>query len=139
VKTGLEGAYTAAAFRFKVNPCIVSTSQLDPAGTREVFSTLRELVQAGDTTVILTGHKLEWLARFADRVLFLHEGRIIRDGPPRDVLTASWIEEKCVQPTRYTVAARRARERGMAQKERELPITLEEAAGFFRWTFRSKA
>jgi energy-coupling factor transport system ATP-binding protein len=108
------------------------TSQLDPIGTKEVFSTLHELVNRRDICVILTGHKLEWLASFADRIIVLHKGHIVDDGSPHDVLTTDLITELGVQPTRYTRAARIARERQETQIRRELPVTLEEAIRFFR-------
>lgn len=57
------------------------TSQLDPVGTREVFETLDGLTKSG-MTVVLAEHKLEWMAVHADRVLVLHEGKIVKDGPP---------------------------------------------------------
>ena len=114
------------------------TSQLDPVGTQEVFSALEELVRERDTTVILAGQKLEWLARFADRVLFLDGGRLVADGPPREVLAAPWIEDRGVQPTRYTVAARKAQEGRLSAADQALPVTFEQAVEFFLWTFRSR-
>src|SRR6266508_6282237 len=44
------------------------TSQLDPAGTREVFGVIRKMAEQG-LTVILVEHKVEWIAQFADRVI----------------------------------------------------------------------
>ena len=108
------------------------TSQLDPIGTKEVFSTLHELVDGRDICVVLTGHKLEWLASFADRIILLDKGRIVDDGSPHDVLTSDLIEELGVQPTRYTRAARIARDHRETPIRRELPVTMEEAIRFFQ-------
>ena len=52
------------------------TSQMDPIGTREVFGVIRTMAERG-MTVILAEHKVEWIAQFADRVIALHEGKII--------------------------------------------------------------
>lgn len=108
------------------------TSQLDPLGTKEVFEVLRELVKHGETTVILTEHKLERLASFVDRVIVLHDGQIIDDGTPRSVLTSHQIDKYGVPQTRYTRAARLANELGKVPQNRRLPVTLEQAVEFFQ-------
>src|SRR4030095_4274169 len=57
------------------------TSQMDPIGTREVFGVIRSMAERG-MTVILVEHKVEWIARFADRVIALKDGKILLDGAP---------------------------------------------------------
>ncbi len=108
------------------------TSQLDPVGTRDLFLALQRMVQEEEQTVVLVEHKLEWLARFSDRVLLLAEGHVIADGPPRSVLTSSELDATGLQPTRFTRAARSARERGAATADGDLPVTLEQATEIFR-------
>jgi energy-coupling factor transport system ATP-binding protein len=108
------------------------TSQLDPAGTREVFAALREMAAAGGTTIILSEHKLAHVAAFADRVIALAEGRIVADGAPADVLAASVLRSYGVGETRYTQAARRAQAQQLVPAERKLPVTLDQAVEFFR-------
>jgi len=107
------------------------TAQLDPTGTREVFTTLRSLVERGGTTVVLVEHKIEWLATFADRVLALDEGRLVADGDPGSVLTAPQLEDLGISLTRYTQAARLARDRKLVSKRAHLPITLSQALEYF--------
>jgi len=107
------------------------TSQLDPLGTREVFTVLARLVEAGGTTVILVEHKLEWVGAFADRVIALAGGQIIADAPPRDVLNSPEAAAAGVGQTRYTQAARRARESALSTAAGALPVTLEQAVRFF--------
>ncbi len=108
------------------------TSQLDPIGTRDLYLALERMVREGELTVVLVEHKLEWLARFSDRVLLLNEGRVIADGSPRSVLTSSELEAIGLQPTRFTRAARSAREHGVGKVDGVLPITLEQAMEIFR-------
>lgn len=105
-------------------------SQLDPVGTREVFETLDNLTKSG-MTVVLAEHKLEWIAVHADRVILLHEGRIAKEGLPREVLAAPDLENFGLAPTRYTQAARLALDAGLVSPDRPLPVTLEEAVRFF--------
>ena len=105
------------------------TSQLDPIGTREVFSVIRTLAEQG-MTVLLAEHKVEWIAEFADRVIALHEGQILLEGNPADVLTSDLLLEKGFGISRYTSAARQAKKLGLWKKE-TLPVTLDEAVKGF--------
>jgi energy-coupling factor transporter ATP-binding protein EcfA2 len=105
------------------------TSQMDPIGTREVFGVIRQMAEHG-MTVILVEHKVEWIAQFADRVVALKEGQIFLDGSPSDVLTSPLLQENGFGISRYTSAARKAKEIGLWKKDR-LPITLEEAVDGF--------
>ncbi len=109
------------------------TAQLDPIGAHQLFSAIRALVSTRRLTVVMVEHKIEWLAAFADRIIAMQEGSIALDGAPRDVLTSPQVEEMGVRVTHYTIAARRARETGLWQRDLELPATLEEAVqGFER-------
>lgn len=108
------------------------TSQLDPVGVREVFSTLSALAASGDVTVVMAEHRLEWIAAFADRVIALQSGRVLADGSPQEVLTDPEVIESGVGATQYTQAARLAQQRGFADGLAALPVTLNHAADFFR-------
>lgn len=103
------------------------TSQLDPAGTKEFFQTMRDLTADKGTTIVLAEHKIEWIGTFADRVILISRGKIVADGIPREVLASSLIEEVGVSQSRYTIAARLARARGLISREGTLPVTLEQA------------
>jgi len=105
------------------------TSQMDPIGTREVFGVIRTMAEKG-LTVILVEHKVEWIANFADRVIALHEGQILMEGSPQEVLTSELLRDKGFGISRYTSVARMARELGL-WKKRNLPVTLEEAVEGF--------
>jgi energy-coupling factor transporter ATP-binding protein EcfA2 len=105
------------------------TSQMDPIGTREVFGVIHKMAERG-MTVILVEHKVEWIAQFADRVVALHEGQILLEGKPSEVLTSGLLAEKGFGISRYTSVARKAQELGLWKKDR-LPVTLEEAAQGF--------
>lgn len=107
------------------------TSQLDPVGTSEVFELLHELVGEQKTTVVIAEHKLERLANFADAIVVLDKGSMIALGPPAAILTDPLIESIGVQPTRYTQAARAAREGGLIRTDKELPVTFTDARDYF--------
>lgn len=107
------------------------TSQMDPIGTREVFGVVRTMAERG-MTVVMAEHKVEWIAAFADRVVALHEGRVLMDGRPGEVLTSPLLQEAGFGVSRYTSAARKAQEEGLWPKDRNLPVTLDEAVEGFR-------
>jgi energy-coupling factor transporter ATP-binding protein EcfA2 len=109
------------------------TSQLDPIGTREVFGVIRAMAEHG-MTVVLAEHKVEWIAQFADRVVALHEGKILLDSKPGEVLTSDILSGKGFGISRYTSAAREAQKQGLWPKGRPLPVTLDEAVAGFTLT-----
>jgi len=112
------------------------TSQMDPIGTREVFGAIRKMAEQG-ITVVMAEHKMEWIAQFADRVIALWEGKILLEGTPQQVLTDERLFEKGFGVSRYTTTARLAIARGLWQKERPLPVTLEEAVAGFSDTLQT--
>ncbi|MCK4789034.1 MAG: ATP-binding cassette domain-containing protein [Desulfobacteraceae bacterium] len=63
------------------------TSQLDPIGSQEVFSVLRDLNQNLSMTVVISTHKSEHATRFADRITVLNEGQIDSQGSPAEVFS----------------------------------------------------
>lgn len=69
--------------------CIVfdePTSMLDPKGRKEIIKTIEKLNKEKGITVILITHFMEE-AENADRVIVIDDGRIIKDGKPKDVFS----------------------------------------------------
>jgi energy-coupling factor transporter ATP-binding protein EcfA2 len=58
------------------------TASLDPIGKLGVFNVLADLAREHRVTTLMATQELEWVSRFADRVLVLHEGRIALEGVP---------------------------------------------------------
>ena len=61
------------------------TSALDPELVGEVLAAVRDLRGEGVTMLIAT-HEMSFAREVADRVGFLHEGRLVELGPPEQVL-----------------------------------------------------
>ena len=61
------------------------TSALDPELVGEVLRAVRELKSEG-VTMLLATHEMSFAREVADRVGFLHEGRLLELGPPEQVL-----------------------------------------------------
>lgn len=68
------------------------TSQLDPAATRQIEELLSGLVAEG-ITVMMSTHDLGQARRLADRVLFLHRGRLVEDAPAKDFFASPYSAE----------------------------------------------
>jgi polar amino acid transport system ATP-binding protein len=61
------------------------TSALDPELVGEVLKVLEGLAEEGMTMMLVT-HEMNFARNVADRVIFMHEGRIHEDGPARETL-----------------------------------------------------
>jgi polar amino acid transport system ATP-binding protein len=61
------------------------TSALDPELVGEVLAVIRELADSGMTMVLAT-HEMGFARDVADRVCFMHEGRVLESGPPSRLL-----------------------------------------------------
>jgi putative ABC transport system ATP-binding protein len=64
-----------------------STGNLDSSGSRLIMELLSEIHRGGNTILFVT-HNPE-LTRYADRVVFMHDGQIIRDVPSKPGEVAS--------------------------------------------------
>ena len=65
------------------------TSGLDPRGRAAVFDVLAGLAHDDGMAIVVVEHDVELLAERMDRLLVLHEGRLVADGPPAEVLGAT--------------------------------------------------
>lgn len=61
------------------------TSGLDPNQIKGVRTLIRELGRS--KTILVSTHILQEVEPVADRVLFIHDGRIVFDGPPKALAT----------------------------------------------------
>ncbi|MFS0688574.1 energy-coupling factor transporter ATPase [Sporosarcina sp. 179-K 8C2 HS] len=99
------------------------TSQLDPQGAEEVFRVVDKLADGG-MTIIMVEQKMEKLAAYADRILLMHDGKLIQDGKPKEVFSRDDLNKFCVDPPMYVKIARTL---GLRDEATGLyPISLEE-------------
>lgn len=63
-----------------------ATANLDIAHQLDILNLLQTLKAQG-RLIISSLHDLSMASRFCDRLLLLHEGRLVKDGAPADVLT----------------------------------------------------
>ncbi len=71
------------------------TSDLDLKNQLEVMKSLRKIISDKNTqkSALIAIHDINIAARFADRILLLHNGSILASGKPREVLTKHNIAE----------------------------------------------
>jgi ABC-type polar amino acid transport system ATPase subunit len=62
------------------------TSALDPELIGEVLSVMRSLATELHMTMIVVTHEMGFAREVSHRVAFFHEGRILEEGPPDEVL-----------------------------------------------------
>ena len=77
------------------------TSQLDPAGSEEVFAAVDKLAKSG-ITIIMVEQKLEKLAEYCDRILLLHQGKQISFDSPEQIFSREDLQNYGVNPPAYT-------------------------------------
>ena len=68
------------------------TTGLDPQARHLVWEKLRELKRAG-VTLLLTTHYMEEAAQLCDRLVIMHEGRILVSGSPRELIAQHTTRE----------------------------------------------
>ncbi|MGG0669554.1 energy-coupling factor transporter ATPase [Lederbergia citrisecunda] len=81
------------------------TSQLDPEGAEDVFRVIEKLADGG-MTIIMVEQKMEKLAAYANRILLLHDGKLIEDGKPEEVFAKDDLNEYGIEPPVFVKIAR---------------------------------
>lgn len=61
------------------------TAGLDPKGREEILSVIKKMHQSLGITVVFVSHSMEDIARFADRIGVLHDGKLAFLGTPQEV------------------------------------------------------
>lgn len=102
------------------------TAELDPIGTDDVFSVLKKLNQEYGLTIIVIEHKIEHLAAFCNRLLIMHQGRIVFDDSPEQIFK-SWREVKDLGVKLPQVTEFFGKLLGNESFMRKLPVTLAQA------------
>jgi len=86
--SGGQKQRVAIARALAMNPEIVlfdePTSALDPTMISEVLAVIRKLAQNGMTMMIVT-HEMKFARDVSTRVLYMDEGIIFEEGPPRQI------------------------------------------------------
>jgi energy-coupling factor transport system ATP-binding protein len=113
---GLRRRVTLAAAAAMDPPVLVldePTVGLDARGLDETFEWLAELRDKGRTILLVT-HDMDVVARHADRVIVLNQGKILADGHPSDVFQqVEVLEQASLYPPPLTALAQALRTYGL--------------------------
>lgn len=63
------------------------TSALDPEMVQDVLSVIKSFVHTG-ITIIMATHEMNFAKSFADKIIFLNNGKIVEEASPSDFFTA---------------------------------------------------
>lgn len=58
-----------------------------------VLDLIAELKHDSDRTILLVEHKMDVIAKLADRIIVLHNGALVADGPPAEVIASDVVQE----------------------------------------------
>lgn len=86
------------------------TTQLDPAGSEEIFDIVKRLNQKG-ITVVMVDHDMERVARYADKILVLDQGKAAFVGKPKSILGDPLIENHGIGIPDYVKLSRAMKQR----------------------------
>ena len=71
------------------------TAGLDPQGRKEMMEMFYQLYRTQGLTIILVTHQMDDVANYADHMVVLEKGTVIKEGAPQDVFKdAEWLESK---------------------------------------------
>jgi len=114
--SGGEQQRVAIASTLALKPRILvadePTSNLDPKSAEMILNIISGLNKR-DMTVVLVEHRLDLVSKDASRIILMNEGRVVADGPPRDVLAMDLCQEIGVGVPKATLVYRCLRERGI--------------------------
>jgi ABC-type polar amino acid transport system ATPase subunit len=88
--SGGQQQRVAIARALMMSPTVVLfdevTSALDPELVGEVLVVMRDLARGHGTTMLVVTHEMQFAREVGDRVVFMDGGKIVEQGPPREVL-----------------------------------------------------
>jgi ABC-2 type transport system ATP-binding protein len=101
---------------------------LDPAGIREIRELLRTLATDRGLAIFVSSHLLGEVELMCDRVAIIHRGRILKDGPVKDLISSQRAMEFKVNDALRAVAVLQAAGAPVtSQVENAILVTIEES------------
>ncbi len=102
------------------------TSFLDPLGAQRIFEVINSLNKELGITTILVEHRLDLTSKYASRVIIMDKGRILLDGPPRQILSSEEARLIGVGIPKVTRLYQILKEKGVNLSR--IPLSADEAA-----------
>ena len=90
------------------------TAGLDPKGRDDIFSEIKNLHNEYNMTIIFVSHSMEDVAKLAGRIIVMHGGKCILDGPPEKVFNeVDTLESVGLAVPQVTYMVKKLREKGI--------------------------
>ncbi|MQA02489.1 MAG: ATP-binding cassette domain-containing protein [Streptosporangiales bacterium] len=108
------------------------TSELDPDGTAHVFAVVEKVTDQPGQTAVLVEHEPELVAQWASRLLVLHDGKLVHDGPPGQFFADPVrSREARLRPPQVVSVCCALQDRGVLQQG-EVAVTVDEGVDLLR-------
>ena len=104
------------------------TAGLDPKGQKEILDLFDRLNKEMGTTIILVTHQMEQVAEYADDVIVLEEGRIAKQGTPREIFSDTELLSTNFLHVPQTIAFTHALEQEYKWPFPKMPLTTDDLA-----------
>lgn len=103
------------------------TAGLDPQGRQEMMELFKRLHDQKSLTTILVTHNMNDVANYADHVLVMEGGHLIKEGQPREIFAdPQWLLDHHLGLPKTTAFAYKLMQRGL--KFEQIPLTKLELA-----------
>lgn len=129
--SGGEKQRLAIAGVLAMNPSILildePTSELDPLGREEIYTTIQNLQREQDLTIVAVEHSSQEICEKADELVVLKDCRIAWQGDPKDFFRdLELVQENGVKPLPVSEVGWELCRKGLISRE-EIPLTVDEA------------
>ncbi|WP_335872191.1 energy-coupling factor ABC transporter ATP-binding protein [Bacillus sp. 2205SS5-2] len=104
------------------------TAGLDPKGRKEIMNMFSRLHQEEGLTTILVTHSMEDAAKYANRLMIMHNGRLAEQGSPREIFSNGPKLSSLGLDVPEVVRFQRHVERKLGKKLAKICLTVEELA-----------
>jgi energy-coupling factor transport system ATP-binding protein len=107
------------------------TSELDPIGSEQVMEVIARLNRELGKTIFMVTHDMDFVTKYATRVLVLNNGCLIDDGTPQEIFCKdALLKEARIRPPQVCEVAQDMISRGYSIPC--IPITLEQGVETFK-------
>lgn len=103
------------------------TAGLDPQGRLEMMEMFAKLRHEQNLTVVLVTHQMDDVANYADHVIVMDQGRVVKTGAPREIFKdPQWLVDHQLGLPKTTAFAQQLMARGLTFDP--MPLTEDELA-----------
>lgn len=109
------------------------TAGLDPLGHKSMMEMFINLQQTMNITLVLVTHQMDDVAKYADNVIVMEKGTMVKNGTPAEVFAdASWLDQKQLSlPQAMSFMAKIDSQLDVAMPTTEKPpLTVDELADY---------